>query len=146
MDAAKRYRVLSGLLLALLVASASAADDTDRWAEGRQLFTTAYAAAESGAPAPHGGDPRALQKYPLYPYLQRMRIARGLNGVGDKWTPTDDAARKFLDRHSTLSHIAFRRYLSCLSHTFSSLQALQVSTDSCRHCRQLNCRQESAGN
>lgn len=100
MDAAKRYRVLTGLLLALFVASASAADDTDRWAESRQLFTTAYAAAQSGAPASHGGDPRALQKYPLYPYLQRMRIARRLDDVGDKWTPTDDAARKFLDRHA----------------------------------------------
>ena len=99
MDLAKRSRDTIGLLLAL-VAVAAAADDNDRWAEGRELFTAAYAAVESGAAAPRVSDPRVLRDYPLYPYLQRLRIARRLDEVGDKWSPTDDAARKFVQRHA----------------------------------------------
>lgn len=97
--AAMRGRVLIGALLALYAAAASA-DDTDRWLEARKLFVDAYAAAEAGAAAPRDGDPKALRQYPLYPYLQRARIARALDKVGERWAPVDDAARKFVERHS----------------------------------------------
>jgi peptidoglycan lytic transglycosylase len=98
--AVMRCRGWIGAVLALY-AAAAAADEADRWAEARKLFTAAYAAAEAGVVAPRDGDPKALRQYPLYPYLQRARIARGLDEVGERWTPVDDAARKFLDRHTT---------------------------------------------
>ena len=98
--ASVRSRALLALSIALTAAATATAAETDRWAAGRQLFTTAYAAAESGAPESHEGDSKALREYPLYPYLQRARIARQLDGAADAWGPGDDAARKFLRRHA----------------------------------------------
>ncbi len=100
MRAAATYlRVLTAVSVSLIAAAASA-EQNDQWADARQLFTTAYAAADAGTGAPQRGDPKALREYPLYPYLQRIRIARSLDGAPDAWSSVDDAARKFLDHHA----------------------------------------------
>lgn len=62
------------LLLAALAPARAAAPD-ERWANARQEFVSAYAAAGMAQVAPE--DSAALQDYPLYPYLQAARLRTG---------------------------------------------------------------------
>lgn len=74
-------RVLVPLLAALLLSSpaAQADDDVDATcANVRQAFRTAMAGVSLDPAGPPGGDPEALQRYPLYPYLQAARLNRRL--------------------------------------------------------------------
>jgi soluble lytic murein transglycosylase len=90
---------LGALLLVSLAACAAVAADDDPLAGARQLFMLAYAAAETGAPLPISAEPAALRDYPLYPYLQRARLARALQRApGDP--SADDDVRAFLDAHA----------------------------------------------
>jgi soluble lytic murein transglycosylase len=68
-------------ILALCLASAGARADADVDATRgnvRQVFQTAMAGVSSDPFAPSEGDPEALQRYPLYPYLQAARLSRRL--------------------------------------------------------------------
>ena len=87
----------AGLLLAL-VGSSALADDP--YAGARQVFLLAYAAVEAGAPLPSAIDPEALRDYPLYPYLQRARLARSLGRAQADSSMVDDDVRAFLAEHA----------------------------------------------
>ena len=87
----------AGLLLAL-VGSSALADDP--YAGARQVFLLAYAAVEAGAPLPSAIDPEALRDYPLYPYLQRARLARSLGRAQADSSTVDDDVRAFLAEHA----------------------------------------------
>lgn len=89
---------LAAPLLAL-AASTAAAADADPFADARRSFMLMYAATESGAPLTERIDTDALRDYPLHPYLERARIARGLTRAASGWTKADDEAREFLAAH-----------------------------------------------
>lgn len=63
----------------------------------REEFLEALELARAGEPAPP--DSRALQSYPLYPYLQAERAARALVDADELRTPADEDARLFLAHH-----------------------------------------------
>jgi soluble lytic murein transglycosylase len=77
----KPLRSLLLLLAALLLSgpAVQADDDADATrANLRQAFQAAMAAASLNPYPPEAGDPEALQRYPLYPYLQAARLNRRL--------------------------------------------------------------------
>jgi soluble lytic murein transglycosylase len=70
-------RLLTLLLAALLAPgpASRADDDVDATrANVRQVFQAAMAGVRLDPYAPPAGDPEALQRYPLYPYLQAARL------------------------------------------------------------------------
>src|SRR5512137_1922918 len=72
-------RLPTALLLCLAWAAAPVhADDASARAEVRASFIAAMAAAQSGSGMVETADTEALQRYPLYPYLQPQRLARRL--------------------------------------------------------------------
>jgi soluble lytic murein transglycosylase len=85
--------------LATLAACAANAED-DPLAGGRALFALAYAAVEAGASLPEAVDGAALRAYPLYPYLQRARLARELRGAPNVAAAIDPDVRAFLAAHA----------------------------------------------
>ena len=85
-------------LLLALVGSSALADDP--FAGARQIFLLAYAAVEVGAPLPSAIDPEALRDYPLYPYLERARLAHALGRAQPDSSAVDDDVRAFLAEHA----------------------------------------------
>lgn len=74
-------RPLALLFLALTVASPGVRADEDvdaTRANVRQVFQAAMGGVALNPFAPPEGDPEALQRYPLYPYLQAARLNRRL--------------------------------------------------------------------
>jgi soluble lytic murein transglycosylase len=74
-------RPLALLFAALTLASPNVGADEDvdaTRANLRQVFQTAMAGVTLDPFPPPGGDPEALQRYPLYPYLQAARLSRRL--------------------------------------------------------------------
>lgn len=74
-------RLYAPLLTVLLAASAAlhADDEVDATrANVRLAFQSAMANVSADPYVPSGGDPEALQRYPLYPYLQAARLNRRL--------------------------------------------------------------------
>lgn len=66
------------LVLALCLATGTATAATgDPLAAGRAAFATAYADGAASA-EPAGGDPAALSRYPLYPWLSAARLRQAL--------------------------------------------------------------------
>jgi soluble lytic murein transglycosylase len=121
-------RLFALLLFALLVPGAPSRADDDTLQPVRGAFLAAMAAVDSAPFAPAGGDPEALQRYPLYPYLQAARLSRQLALVrpvaappgSDPRLPVDDEVAAFLaqqgDRPVTrtlrsawLAHLAARQ-------------------------------------
>ena len=74
---------LAALLLAMLIlrgAPARAQEDTEATrANVRQTFQSAMAQVAASPFAPAEGDPEALQRYVLYPYLRAARMAPGFD-------------------------------------------------------------------
>ena len=123
-------RLLSLLFLALfaLVSLASADDEQATLKNVREAFVAALATVDATPVAPAGGDSEALQRYPLYPYLQAARLDRRLAltppvpsapGIDPK-LPLDDEIAAFLAqegvrpvtrtlRSTWLSHLAARQ-------------------------------------
>ena len=91
-------RPTASLLVVLLLLSpfARAQDEAAR-AAVRPAFVDAMASVYASPIAPPGGDPEALQRYPLYPYLQAARLDRQLALANSTATEAGDA-RLALDR------------------------------------------------
>ncbi len=87
--------VLGAALTALAATAAVAADDP--YEDARAEFMRAQALVDESTSAAQ--DSPTLRSYPLYPYLQRARIARALNTVGEGLTAIDDEAQAFLEAH-----------------------------------------------
>jgi soluble lytic murein transglycosylase len=123
-------RLIALLFFALLTPGSSALADDGRSAleQERQAFLAAMATVAAAPVAPPGGDSEALQRYPLYPYLQAARLNRQLALLrpvaaqpgGDPRLPLDDEVAAYLvqqgDRPVTralrsawLSHLAARQ-------------------------------------
>ena len=72
-------RLIFALLLCVFWAAPAAfAGDVASQADARAAFIAAMALAQSGSGVPETADTEALQRYPLYPYLQAQRLARRL--------------------------------------------------------------------
>src|SRR5512133_3490209 len=77
-------RLISLLLVLLLPWPTMVAADEDveaTRANVREAFSAALAAVPADPTLPAGGDSEALQRYPLYPYLQAARLSRQLELV-----------------------------------------------------------------
>jgi soluble lytic murein transglycosylase len=136
---------LCGVLLTLLCATPAVADD-DSLAPVRTLFVLQYAALESGATLPSAADSAALRAYPLYPYLQRARIAGALRKAKDGRAAVDDQAEEFLAqyhgqpvaadlRRAWLKSLAARNQWGLLAVEFQP-----GSADTALHCQWLSAR------
>jgi soluble lytic murein transglycosylase len=90
-----QHRTLLAAALSAVAAAAAAADDP--YEDVRAEFIQAYTIVDDSAA--DAQDSTALRSYPLYPYLQRARIARALDTAGESWTLTDDNAQAFLLAH-----------------------------------------------
>src|SRR5690606_20218479 len=86
-------QVVVALTLAFLGAHAALAQDP--YSQAREEFRRAYDAAASGDPPAQ--DSAALVAYPLYPYLERARIAAQLRAANERAARADDLARAFLE-------------------------------------------------
>jgi len=122
-------RLIALLFFALFALGSSArADDDDTPQQVREAFVAAMAAVAVAPFAPAGGDTAALQRYPLYPYLQAARLSQQLALIrpdaarpgGEPRLPLDDEIAVFLaqqgDRPVTrklrsawLAHLAERQ-------------------------------------
>jgi soluble lytic murein transglycosylase len=79
MPNALRHIALLPAMLLLLGTPARAQDEAEATrANVRQTFQSAMALVPARPFAPAGGDPEALQRYILYPYLQAARLNRQL--------------------------------------------------------------------
>ena len=92
----KHRRPLLGAALTALAATAAVAAD-DPYEDARAEFVRAYAWVDDIASTAQ--DSPALRSYPLYPYLQRARLARALDIAGEGLTPIDDEVQAFLQEH-----------------------------------------------
>jgi soluble lytic murein transglycosylase len=123
-------RLVSLLCFALfaLGSSARADDDNATLKHVREAFLASMATVETVPFAPAGGDSEALQRYPLYPYLQAARLNRQLAVTrpmaaqpgSDARLPLDDEVAAFLSqqgerpvtrtlRSAWLAHLAARQ-------------------------------------
>jgi hypothetical protein len=99
-------RLIALLLFTLLAlgSSARADDDNATLKHVREAFVAGMANVAAAPFAPAGGDSEALQRYPLYPYLQAARLNRQLALMrtlaaqpgGDPRLPLDDEVAAFL--------------------------------------------------
>jgi soluble lytic murein transglycosylase len=128
MQIAQRLSSLLFLALLALVSGAHADDEQATLKHVREAFMASMATVEVTPFAPAGGDSEALQRYPLFPYLQAARLNRQLAlarpvaappGAESK-LPLDDEIAAFIaqqgDRPVTralrsawLSHLAARQ-------------------------------------
>jgi soluble lytic murein transglycosylase len=123
-------RLVSLLCFGLLAlgSSALADDDAATLKHVREAFVASMATLEAAPFAPAGGDSEALQRYPLYPYLQAARLNRQLvltrpiaaQPGSDARLPLDDVIAAFLSqqdegpvtrtlRSAWLTHLAARQ-------------------------------------
>ena len=122
-------RFIALLLITLLAPGSSArADDDATLKHVREAFVAAMAAVDAAPFAPAGGDSEALQRYPLYAYLQAARLNRQLALLppiatqpgSDPRLPLDDEIAAFLSqqgerpmtrtlRSAWLAHLAARQ-------------------------------------
>ena len=123
-------RLVSVLIFGLLAlgSSARADDDNATPKHVREAFVASMAAVDAAPVAPAGGDSEALQRYPLYPYLQAARLSRQLaltrpmpaQPGSDARLPLDDEIAAFLTqqgerpvtralRAAWLAHLAARQ-------------------------------------
>ncbi|MGB7904696.1 MAG: hypothetical protein WCF43_08390, partial [Steroidobacteraceae bacterium] len=123
-------RLIALLLITLLAPGSSArADDDDATLKRvREGFVAAMAAVDATPFTPAGGDSEALQRYPLYPYLQAARLNRQLALLppiaaqpgSDARLPLDEEIAAFLSqqgerpmtrtlRSAWLAHLAARQ-------------------------------------
>ena len=123
-------RLVSLLFCGLLAAGSSALADDDNATPKhvREAFVASMATVEAAPFAPAGGDSEALQRYPLYPYLQAARLNRQLaltrptpaQPGSDARIPLDDEIAAFLAqqgerpvtrtlRSAWLAHLAARQ-------------------------------------
>ena len=128
MQNAPRLLTLLSLALLALVSSARANDEQATLKHVREAFMAAMATVDAAPFAPAGSDSEALQRYPLYPYLQAARLSRQLATVRpvaapagtESKLPLDDEIAAFIaqqgDRPVTrtlrsawLSHLAARQ-------------------------------------
>ena len=131
-------------LLLLLTGSAAAADDP--LAGAREVFVVAYAAIEAGAPLPSSVDPEALRDYPLYPYLERARLARALGRGSADLGKTDADVRAFLAEHAgePVTTELLRAWLASLA-AREQWQAFLDSFDPSIADAELRCERARAG-
>jgi soluble lytic murein transglycosylase len=94
--ATTRRGATRALLIGLATIGAVAQGAQDPYELVRAEFGRAY--AEAGAPSTVRIDSEQLVAYPLYPYLERARLAADLRS--EQAARTDEAARTFLDRHA----------------------------------------------
>ena len=92
-------RLLSLLCLALLVLVPRAHADDDRATlkHVREAFMAAMATVDATPFGPPGGDSEALQRYPLFPYLQAARLNRQLALVRPVAAPPGTESKLALD-------------------------------------------------
>ncbi len=128
MQIAPRFLFLLPLVLLLLVPSAHAADEQATLKHVREAFMAAMATVDAAPFAPAGGDSEALQRYPLFPYLQAARLNRQLaltrpvaapHGIESKLMLDDEITAFFAQqgdrpvtrtlRSAWLSHLAARQ-------------------------------------
>ena len=123
-------RLIALLFFALPVpdSSARADDESATPKHVREAFVAAMATVAADPFAPAGGDSEALQRYPLYPYLQAARLNRqlaltrpsALQPGSDARLPVDDEIAAFLSqqgerpvtrtlRSAWLDHLAGRQ-------------------------------------
>jgi soluble lytic murein transglycosylase len=122
-------RLIALLLITLLAPGSSArADDDATLKHVREAFVAAMGTVAAAPSAPAGGDSEALQRYPLYPYLQAARLNRQLaltrpiaaQPGSDARLPLDDEIAAFLSqqgerpvtrtlRSAWLTHLAGRQ-------------------------------------
>ncbi|MGB7740202.1 MAG: transglycosylase SLT domain-containing protein [Steroidobacteraceae bacterium] len=104
MQIAPRLIALLLFTLPALGSSARADDDNATLKHVREAFVAAMASVAAAPFAPAGGDSEALQRYPLYPYLQAARLNQQLalnrplaaQPGADARLPLDDEVAAFL--------------------------------------------------
>jgi soluble lytic murein transglycosylase len=141
-----RQLARAAIAVALTAIATGATAGDDPLAAQRQLFVIAWAAVEAGAPLPAATDPPALRTYPLYPYLERARLLRGLSRVVGGWSPIDEDIATFLRSHTGepvatelrrawLMKLAAREQWQAVGDWFDP--ALSDASVACQHARAL---------
>jgi len=138
-------------LAAALLASAAPLPATagDAYAAAREEFVAAYARADAGRDPPQVVDSDQLVAYPLYPYLQAVRIRAALAAApgAEKAIPADQLARQFAAAHrdEPVSRIVRRAWLPSLAQrrqwqAFLENYAQATSPDQALRCQAIAAR------
>ncbi len=128
MQITQRLSSLLFLALLALLSNAHADDEQATLKHVREAFMAAMATVDATPFAPAGGDSEALQRYPLFPYLQAARLHRQLALARPVAAPAGTESKLALDdeiaafiaqqgdrpvtralRSAWLSHLAARR-------------------------------------
>jgi soluble lytic murein transglycosylase len=113
---ATRYCVSAALAL-LSTASVHAAGTAESYAPARKAFQEAYARVSADVKDPAVDDSAQLRAYPLYPYLESIRIQQALRTVEGPPAEADKKAEAFLSAYhqAPVSRALRRAWLESLA-------------------------------